>query len=739
MLRIILSLLSSFWLAAAPASGAGVVFHVSTAGNDSWSGRLPVSNRGGTDGPFATLERGRDAVRTLRAAGKYPKRGGATILIRGGTYRVTKTLMLTSEDSGTQESPVVWRAAPGETVRFTGGVAVNGFLPVTDPSVLSRLDPPAWGKVLQADLKALGVTNFGEVNPANGKRLEVYFRGKFLTLARWPNDGWLTISDVPQDGGKRLNEGLDRDTSPVPRGRHYGRFAYEGDRASRWARSDDIWMHGYWTWDWSDEYLRVARIDTLKREVYPREPHHGYGYTKGQRFCFLNILEELDAPGEWYLDRTTGTLYLWPLEEPREGDITVSVLDAPMISFEGISHVTVRGIAFENARGGTITVAGGTAVMIAGCSFRNFGKTVITIEGGERNGVRSCDIHDTAAGGVILHGGDRKALVPAGNYAENCQIHDFAVRLKTYQVAVEVTGVGNRVSHNLIHDAPHAGIFLTTSALGNDHLIEYNELHSLAKETGDVGAIYLCARDYTMRGTVIRYNYVHDLIGPGLYGVMGVYLDDFTSGTAVYGNLFYRAGRASFIGGGRNNTIENNMYVECAPSVHLDARGLGWAKGWFAGSGYKKLMENLNYRNPPYSARYPELLTLLDDEPAVPKHNRILRNISYGGKWFDLYDGLDFSLFTMEGNLIADFDLCWRQKTPGGEYSLAKAGDPEMTAILERKGNRVITGDPGFGDLKNRDFRLKRSSPAWKMGFRRIPVERIGLYDDEYRRGLPRE
>jgi hypothetical protein len=144
--------------------------------------------------------------------------------------------------------------------------------------------------------------------------------------------------------------------------------------------------------------------------------------------------------------------------------------------------------------------------MIAGCAFRNFGLAAVTVEGGERNGVRSCDIHDTAAGGIILHGGDRKTLAPAGNYAENNHIHDYAVRLKTYQVAVEVTGVGNRVAHNLIHDAPHIGIFLSTSALGNDHLIEYNELHSLAKETGDVGAIYLCARDYTMRGTVIRYN-----------------------------------------------------------------------------------------------------------------------------------------------------------------------------------------------------------------------------------------
>ena len=123
----------------------------------------------------------------------------------------------------------------------------------------------------------------------------------------------------------------------------------------------------------------------------------------------------------------------------------------------------------------------------------------------------------------------------------------------------------------------------------------------------------------------------------------------------------------------------------------------------------------------------------------MPKYNRIIGNVSYGGKWFDLLDGVDFSLFTMERNLIADPELCWRQKTPGGEYILAKAVDPEMTALLERKGNLLMTGAPGFADVINRDFRLKKTSPAWKLGFRSIPVEKIGLYDDEYRWGLPRE
>ncbi len=722
---------------AGSAFGAGITFHVSPAGNDSWTGTLATPNAAGTDGPFRSLERARDAVRSLKAAGKYPKTGGVTVFVGGGTYRIEKTLALTSEDSGTKRSPVVWRGRPGETAVLSGGVTVTGLGPVSDPVVLRRLDPAARGKVLAADLKALGVADYGEASPARGKRIEVYFRGKFLTLARYPNEGWLTIADVPQTGPKRLNEGLDRDTSAVPRGRHYGRFTYEGDRPAKWAASDDIWVHGYWVWDWADEYLRAARIDTASREVHPAEPHHGYGYAKGQRFYFLNILEELDAPGEWYLDRTTGILYIWPPETPREGDVTVSALEAPMIALDGASHVTVRGLALENSRGAAVTAKGGSDVTIAGCSFRNFGRTCVTIDGGERNGVRSCDIHDTAAGGVIIHGGDRAKLIPAGNYADNCHIHDFAIRLKTYNVAVEITGVGNRAAHNLIHDAPHAGIFLSTSTLGNDHVIEYNELHSLAKETGDVGAIYLCARDFTMRGNVIRYNYLHDLYGPGEFGVMGIYLDDFTSGTTVYGNILYRAGRGCLVGGGRNNTVENNVFVECLPSAHLDGRGLGWAKSWFEGAaGWKKLMENMNYTKPPYSTRYPELLTLIGDQPAVPKYNRFVKNVSWGPRWFDRYDNIDYSLITMTGNVLADTVLV--DPPVSGDKAAGPDERAKTAAMLEKMGNRVMTGDPGFVDAAKLDFKLKKGSPALKMGFKPIPADRIGLVADEYRREIPK-
>ena len=498
-------------------------------------------------------------------------------------------------------------------------------------------------------------------------------------------------------------------------------------------------MHGYWTWDWSDQYLRVDKLDTVKREITPAEPHHGYGYTKGQRFYFLNVLEELDSPGEWFLDIDTGILYFWPPSQPGEGDVLVSLLEEPMFTLDGASNVTIRCLLFEGGRGNAVTITGGENNTIAGCAFRNFGQTVVKIEGGANNGVTSSDIYNVAGGGIDLHGGDRMTLTPAGHYAVNSHIHDFGVRLKTYQPAVQTTGVGNRIAHNLIHDAPHCGIFLMTSRMGNDHVIEYNELHALAKETGDVGAIYLCGRDYTMRGNIVRYNYLHDLKGPGLHGVMAIYLDDFTSGTEVYGNICVRASRAVLLGGGRNNTFTNNIFIECDPSIHVDARGIGWAKYYFGdGSRFRELMEKVNYREPPYSERYPELLTLLDDDPAIPKYNRIERNISTGGRWLDLLDGMDLDVIAVKNNVIGDPDILRWRKPGETKMTTHKRDDAYAREQFESHGNVIVDGDPGLVNPNGGDFSPREDSPALKLGFEPIPTEKIGLIADEFRREIPK-
>ena len=199
------------------------------------------------------------------------------------------------------------------------------------------------------------------------------------------------------------------------------------------------------------------------------------------------------------------------------------------------------------------------------------------VYGGTKHGVVGCDIYQTGQGGVHLEGGDRKTLTPAGHYADNNHIHHTARWDPVYQQAITVFGVGNRATHNLIHNVPHVAIGFT----GNDQTIEYNEIHSAVFQSNDAGAIYTSPPDETwsMRGHKIRYNYLHNIHGFEGKGCLGVYLDDCFSSADISGNVFYDVATAILIGGGRDNLMTNNMFINCGQAFSIDARGLGWAKG----------------------------------------------------------------------------------------------------------------------------------------------------------------
>ena len=703
-----------------------VHYYVSTRGNDSWSGCLPDPTPEGDDGPFASLERARDAVRALLAE-PTSSEDGIDVCIRGGVYPRTSSLELTAPDSGTESCPVIWRAHAGEDVLLTGARPLTGFKPIDDPETLERLNESARGEVLATDLKEQGIAGWGDIEPRGGPGMEVFFRGKRMPMARWPKDQWQLIADVPQTGEKRLHEGLEREKryNNVPIGRHYGRIKYQGDQPKRWSNIREILLHGYWTWDWNDSFQKVEAIDTATREITIREPHHSYGYTKRQRFHFLNVLEELTQPGEWCLDRERGILYFRPPGPIDEGDVTVSMLSDPFIVMDGAEHVTVRDLEFAYARDGAVVVKGGHDSLIAGCTFRCLGAMAVHIRG-RANGITSCDIHDVSSGGIDLGGGDRKTLEPAGNFAVNNHIYDFSRWLRTYQYAIAVSGVGNRAAHNCIHNAPQEAVTFN----GNDHVLELNEIYDVCRETEDSGAIHT-GRDWTWQNNVVRHNYIHHLSDSDMNrgGVIGVYLDDFMSGTAIVGNVFYKACQAAFIGGGRNNRIENNVFVDCNPSAHVDARGLGWAAYYFDGT-YNVLFERMDkmaYDKPPYSERYPYLPGLIDDEPATPKHNRIARNISVGGAFLELYDDLDLSVVEVRNNVIA-----------GRVTGIETRDDQAPPEQLLKNGNVITEGDAGVGGADTGELVVADSSPAWALGFEPIPFDKIGLTEDEYRQTIDR-
>lgn len=699
----------------------------------------------GPNRPLATLEAARDAVRAARAGGDLPE--GAVVRVEPGRYILAQTLALSAADSGTANAPVRWQAEPGAVI--AGGRAVVAS-PLKEAALLARLPAEVRERVRVIDLRAQGVSDFGTIAQRGNPGLELFFRGRRQPLASFPNEGWLLVADVPQTGAKRFNEGLAREKrfDGVPAGRHYGRITYAGDRPAQWSAENEIYAHGYWTWDWSDAFQRIASIDAAKREITFAEPHHHYGYTKNQRYRFLNVLEELDAPGEWVLDRARGRIVFLPPQEPGDGDIVVSVLETPLVHLDGASHVVFAGFTLEASRGTGVLVTGGEGCVLGGLTLRNLGGEAVTIDGGRTHTVQGCDFHELANGAVRVVGGDRRTLTPSGHRVLNNHIHHASQWLRTGQYGVMIDGVGHQVAHNLVHDLPFEAFYIR----GNDHVLEFNEVHRVCLETGDAGGIHT-GRDYTWRGNVIRHNYWHDLKGPGLHGVTAVYLDDFSSGFTVHGNIFYRAGRGVQVGGGRDNAVTNNLFIECEPAVHLDARGLGWASNYFNGE-YPWLFDRfreIGGDQPPYSTRYPRLVTLLGDQPAVPKGNVLHANVSWGGRWMDVYDywAFDFhGVTTLRDNWIADEAFVRRRAVKEDfwdPYYLNIDGAQgyrtwrryEEETRREFAGNRLTAEAPGSFDPVTLKFAPRDEAALRAMGFAPIPVEKIGLQVDAWRKTVP--
>ncbi|MDI9587227.1 MAG: hypothetical protein QM473_23595 [Acidobacteriota bacterium] len=678
---------------------AADTFFVSPAGNDAWSGTLADPNAAGTDGPFATLDKARDAARALIAAGQVPP-GGITITVRGGVYPRATTFELTEADSGTAQAPVTFRAAPDEQVRLVGGITIppEAFAPMADETILSRLVPEARGKVLAVDLTALAVTDLGQfptVFRGAPAAPELFFDDQRMTLARWPNEGWATIARIV-DTGSRPRDG---DQSNRP-----GVFEYTEDNPSRWDVDKGVWLLGYWCYDWYAETLRVGRIDPETKQITLAAPTL-YSVRQGnpspRRYHALNVLEELDSPGEYYIDREANALYFWPPRDISAATITLSTLNAPVIAINGASHLVLRGFTVEAGLADGISVTGGEGVAIQACDVRNMRQLGIRVEGGLAHRVEACDIHHTGTGGLWLSGGDRKTLTPAGHIAYNNHIWRFSEHQLTYANGLTLNGVGNRAAHNLLHDAPHQAIAIG----GNDHIFEFNEVHHICTETDDCGALYK-GRDPSCRGNVIRYNFWHNIGSPMGHGNAAVYFDDGDGGDFVIGNVFFRCGEPGrgsfgtvFSHGGHGNLAENNIFIECK-------RALGSApwndKRWKdminAELWQERLLKTVDITKPPYTTRYPELVGFMDPQPGQPRVNHAVRNLIV---------------------------MC----------ASVKSGNWQVSD----DNNLVIDTDPGFVDAASGNFTLKPDAEVFAKlpGFQPVPFHRMGLQADALRPAPP--
>ncbi len=626
--------------------------YISTKGND--------SNIGTKNNPFLTLDKARNYINNIDTE------SDVTVYLREGQYQLKQTFVLREKDLGTNKTPILFSAYPNEKVSITGGISI---LPkhVEDLSEneYSLFRKSAGKNIKKINLNKLGITNYGTIKnvgfqrPYSTAQLEIFINKKAFVLARYPNKGNIPMGRIIDSGSMSSQKDFSN------RG---GKFTYNSTRPSSWKNSDVIWISGYFNKGWAEDAVQIAMLDTINKTITTAQATH-YGFGTGaawKQWYAFNVLEEIDAVGEYYLDHKSGILYFYPDPEKPIATLEISLLEEPLIALENVSNVTFSNITFECSRGMGIYIEKGSNNKISNCTIRNiggtgicFGKgaepdlskneelknaklisrqmgslhayvyanTTVNRQAGENHEIKDCHIYNVGAGGIILDGGDRKTLQPGNNSVINCSIHDFNRIEKSYRPGVWILGVGNKIANCEIYNAPMMAIWLH----GNEHLIEYCDFHDVVLDMHDQGAIYY-GRNPSERGSTIRYNYFHNLGNEHLS--VSVYHDDGACDMTVHGNIFYKAGSMPvLIGGGNDHTYTNNIFIDCPIGIHVDNRKQGWAKGSGNKGGAWKFEERLNavdFQNPPYSTKYPELVNYWEmDEIPFPKNNKIENNIFY--------------------------------------------------------------------------------------------------------------
>lgn len=660
---------------AAPTPGR--VVYVASNGND--------ANPGTRTAPFATVNR---ALAANRAAGAVA--GGTTILMAAGRYPLANTITLTNADSGSgADAPLSIRAATPGTAVISGSKRLTGFTAVTDKSVLARLPQEARGKVMRCNLAALGITDYGLIQEQPMVNLSV--SGVPQTLARWPNSGFVRIGDMVDNGN------IDPNDSKKNRPQI---FTWSGDRPSRWTTAPDAWLVGYLATNWMYGSVPVGSIGPQAKTITTAWCYNrlsGWPDIKsGNPYAVFNLLEEIDQPGEWYLDRAKGMLYWYPSATSGSAVVDLSMLPGPMLTMTNASHVRIEGLVFESSRGGGLVLENSSHCLIAGCTVRNVSGVGVGINGGQRNSMIGCNLHDLEHAACHINGGDTETLVPGGHLLANCRFRNFGRTSRS--AGISLNGVGHRITHCDFEDCPSSAIGFG----GFNFLVEYNEFRNCCNEVDDYGVIYAWGNP-TWRGNIWRFNqfshcgggYTQGWVQNRYFGTSAFRFDDAVSGQTVYGNVFTHFdlwGTSAGVMGnnsGRDNIYDNNLVT--------DSRGLNY--GYFDGGNHMYKQGLPNGVSPAQLAAFPELANLSDGKGQNSIWRSTLLRVSAAGT-------------NAKNSNYADSE--W-----GGWQYIA---------------NTTNGTDPGFVD----GVELKETiDPAlfWNLGMRAIPVDEIGLYDDPARVG----
>ncbi len=537
-------------LISAQGAEKGAVFYVATDGNDAWSGKLPSPNRKKSDGPFATLTHARDETRATKKL--------ATIFVRGGTYFLSEPLVLTPQDSG-----ITISAYRNEKPAVSGGRQITDWKKGDD---------------------ALWVADLPEVRDGKWNFRELFVNGERRFRPRLPREGYYRVAElVDADSMGRYDQ---------PSAKF--RFA-PGDLRSDWRNLKDIEvvvLHF-----WVDTHLPIESVSDADRVVtFSRKSRrkltddHG---TQGARYYVDNVAETLAKPGDWYLDRKTGTVRYLPNAKEKADRVEVIAPNLTnLIRLEGepekgrfVENISLRGLEFSHNQWelppqeagdlqaavgvpGAIYAKGTRQLAIEDCRFKNLGTYGIELSNGcSENRIVGNEFADLGAGGIKISGGDAKSAEGERthhNIVTDNHMHDLG---QIYHSAVGILlrhAAANTLAHNHIHHLYYTGISVGwvwgyAPSVSRDNRIENNHIHDVGQGLlSDMGGIYTLG---VSPGTIIRGNHIHDIQSHG-YGGWGIYTDEGSTGILIENNLVYRTKTGGFHQHyGRENIVRNNIFA----------------------------------------------------------------------------------------------------------------------------------------------------------------------------------
>ena len=556
-------------------------------------------------GPVRTLERARDIVRRLRKT-RSPLHEPIEVVIAPGLYRLTKPFVLETIDSGTINSPTIYKAAKIGSVTFSGAINLSPKKWVR-PKADACITCEQHNKIIAYPMSVQLMKN-ANLKEFNGYALapsvsysELFVKGIRMPIARWPNSGFLSVKSVNDNNHNTFY-------SPI-------------DLSKKILLEKNLWISGYWQTDWVDVIRKVKSINISTGMVEMATDLPEYAKIKaGARFFFLNVNSALDSPGEWFLDKLAGWLYFWPKLTFNEGDVEWSLLEHIILA-NHLYNTEFNGINFEGSIGDAIILNHVESVVIQQCKITAVGGWGVKFIQSKNSIVKKCELKQLGAGGIRLQGkdGNRITLDSSGLIAQDNIIYDYGQKYKSYLAGVLIDGVGVIARNNKIFNAPHVAIFLS----GNDNLIEKNIITKVAQETLDSSAIYM-SRDWTARGNVIRKNYIYNISSSAGNDTKGIYIDDQVSGTTIDGNVFWNVPQPVFISGGSYNKVNSNIFINSSPSITFDNRGMTWQKkeSMADGSIWQKRLKSVPFNNSAiWMEKYPEIVNTPINEFGIPRGN----------------------------------------------------------------------------------------------------------------------